>query len=79
VFYGAVSASNRLTDDEYQAKQLRTAQGKRPSNIDLFLKIDEMVSETEASGKAEVGFWHIPRECNQLADSLAKLAVRDTA
>jgi len=58
-----------------QARDLRTAAGKRPTNLDLFLKLDEVTTSLEKAGVA-VGFWYIPRAYNHKADSLAKRATR---
>ena len=53
---------------------MRTSQGKRPANLDLYLKLDEAVSCVEKEG-IDVGFWIIPRELNK-ADELAKKATK---
>jgi len=58
-----------------QGRDWRTAAGKRPTNLDLFLKLDEVTTSLEKGG-VTVGFWHIPRAYNHKADSLAKLATR---
>lgn len=42
-------------------------------NLDLFRRLDDAITEQEANG-IEIGFWHIPREYNTLADGLAKQA-----
>jgi len=56
-----------------QSKAWRTSSGKRPTNLDLFLKLDEVTTDLEKDGVA-VGFWHVPRAYNHKADGLAKLA-----
>ncbi|PBK73542.1 ribonuclease H-like protein [Armillaria solidipes] len=59
---------------KWKTKGMRTSQGKRPVNLDLYLKLDEAVSSVEKEG-IDVGFWIIPRELNK-ADELAKKATR---
>ncbi|SJK97113.1 uncharacterized protein ARMOST_00363 [Armillaria ostoyae] len=59
---------------KWKTKGMRTSQGKRPANLDLYLKLDEAVSSVEKEG-IDVGFWIIPRELNK-ADELAKKATR---
>ncbi|KAG6849924.1 hypothetical protein H0H93_003635 [Arthromyces matolae] len=73
------------TDSEYVVKGMtdwfptwrsrgwRNAQDKRPANLDLFMKLDDITTEVERSGTV-VGFWHISREYNEIADGLAKQA-----
>jgi len=56
-----------------QVKDWHTATGKRPMNLDLFLKLDEVTASLEKNG-ITVGFWHIPRAYNHKADRLAKRA-----
>ncbi|KDR79284.1 hypothetical protein GALMADRAFT_93193 [Galerina marginata CBS 339.88] len=58
----------------WRKRRWRTSGGKKPANLDLFLKLDDLVSSLEQDGIA-VGFLHIPREFNQKADELAKRAV----
>ncbi|KAK0195052.1 ribonuclease H-like domain-containing protein [Armillaria mellea] len=59
---------------KWKTKGMRTSQGKRPANLDLYLKLDEAVSCVEKEG-IDVGFWIIPRELNK-ADELAKKATK---
>ncbi|KAF9046003.1 ribonuclease H-like protein [Hymenopellis radicata] len=61
--------------DEWKVEGWRTKQGKRPRNLDLFLRLDRAISKLEGEGK-KVGFWWIPRESNEAADRLAKRAAR---
>ncbi|KAK7451005.1 hypothetical protein VKT23_012682 [Stygiomarasmius scandens] len=70
------------TDSEYVVKGITqwypawrrrgwiTANGKRPTNLDLFRRLNAKLDELEAMD-IQVGFWRIPREYNQLADQLA--------
>ena len=52
-----------------------TNRGTRPSNLDLYLRLDRAVAELERDRDWEVGFWHVPRGNNAIADGLAKEAV----
>jgi ribonuclease HI len=56
-----------------QTRGWRTSDGKRPANLDLFMKLDECVTNIE-QGNVEVGFLRIPGAHNRKADSLAKRA-----
>jgi ribonuclease HI len=58
-----------------QRRGLRTADGKRPTNLDLFLRLDEVITNLEQADVA-VGFWQVPRAYNHRADRLAKLATQ---
>lgn len=76
------------TDSEYVVKGItewlpawrrrgwRTSNGQVPGNLDLFQKLDAIVGEAEREG-INVGFWHIGREFNTLADSLAKRGAKE--
>ncbi|KAK0240676.1 ribonuclease H-like domain-containing protein [Armillaria nabsnona] len=59
---------------KWKTKGMRTSKGKRPANLDLYLKLDEAVSSVEKEG-IDVGFWIISRELNK-ADELAKQATQ---
>lgn len=73
------------TDSEYVVKGItewlptwrkngwRTSKGVKPANLDLFLALDRVLTIYEAKN-VTIGFWHIPREHNKLADRLAKAA-----
>ncbi|KAF5379720.1 hypothetical protein D9615_005694 [Tricholomella constricta] len=56
---------------EWRAHGWRNKQGKRPGNVDLFKKLDRTITNLEHAGIV-VGLWHVPRESNRVADSLAK-------
>ncbi|KAH7916647.1 ribonuclease H-like domain-containing protein [Hygrophoropsis aurantiaca] len=60
----------------WKANGWRTSRGGRPSNIDLFQKLDAEVDANERRHHVEIGFWHVNREHNQLADKLAKQGAR---
>jgi len=76
------------TDSEYVVKGItewfpswkrrgwRTSKGQVPVNLDLFQKLDGVISQAEREG-INVGFWHIRREFNTLADSLAKRGAKE--
>ncbi|KAJ5021277.1 hypothetical protein PSV08DRAFT_372291 [Bipolaris maydis] len=54
--------------------RFRTSQGKKPANLDLFLRFDALVTELEAK---ITKFCYVPRKHNHLADRLAKTAAVD--
>ncbi|KAG6873600.1 hypothetical protein C0995_013973 [Termitomyces sp. Mi166 len=60
----------------WRARRWRTSSGRVPLNLDLFRALDTLISSVEDRG-INVGFWHIQRQFNTLADSLAKEAARD--
>lgn len=45
----------------------------KPANLDLFLKLDTELVAQEAKD-VKIGFWHVCREYNTIADGLAKTA-----
>ncbi|KAL9630285.1 MAG: hypothetical protein Q9204_004799 [Flavoplaca sp. TL-2023a] len=75
------------TDSEYVVKgmtewlpawknnKLRNRRNAKPANLDLFLQLDAALSIGESKG-IKVGFWHVPRENNTIADKLAKEAAQ---
>ncbi|KAL8916371.1 MAG: hypothetical protein Q9208_008561 [Pyrenodesmia sp. 3 TL-2023] len=58
----------------WKKNNLRTNRNTTPANLDLFLYLDEMLTAEEAKRKVNIGFWHIPRQYNTIADGLAKKA-----
>ncbi|KAG7005720.1 hypothetical protein G7Y79_00018g045270 [Physcia stellaris] len=58
----------------WRSNGYRTNRGNRPSNLDLYLRLDRAVAELERDRDWEVGFWHVPRGNNAIADRLAKEA-----
>lgn len=60
-----------------QGNGFRTSQGKTPANLDLFMQLDEILCIGEAKKEVDIGFWHVPREYNTIADRLAKEASHD--
>lgn len=58
---------------KWESNNWRTSNGTKPANLDLFLALDDLVTTQEANNLT-IGFWHIPREHNKLADRLAKAA-----
>ncbi|KAF2870201.1 ribonuclease H-like domain-containing protein [Massariosphaeria phaeospora] len=73
------------TDSEYVVKGMTewlpnwrsnnwcTSKGTPAANLDLFLALDSVVTTQEAKN-ITIGFWHIPRKYNTIADRLAKAA-----
>ncbi|EMD41108.1 hypothetical protein CERSUDRAFT_103428 [Gelatoporia subvermispora B] len=59
---------------QWKANGWRNVQGRRPGNLDLFMVLDEEIIAQERRHRVDIGFWHIPREFNRVADSLAKAA-----
>lgn len=55
--------------------KLRNSRNAKPANLDLFLQLDAALSIEEIKG-IKVGFWHVPREHNTIADKLAKEAAQ---
>lgn len=45
-----------------------------PANLDLFLYLDEELTAAEMKLNVKIGFWHVRREYNRIADGLAKKA-----
>ncbi|KAK0240664.1 ribonuclease H-like domain-containing protein [Armillaria nabsnona] len=76
-----------VTDSQYVAEGMTAwlprwknnswlnSRGERPKNLDLFLRLDLLITTLECTG-IQVGFWKIGREDNHEADSLAKAATR---
>ena len=46
----------------------------KPANLDLFLQLDKEITTTEVKKNVEIGFWHVRREYNTIADGLVKKA-----
>lgn len=55
---------------------MRKSNGRRPSNLDLFLKLDAEVVKREREHACRVMFWYIERGYNTIADGLAKRGAR---
>lgn len=55
-----------------QNNNLRTKRNTKPANLDLFLRLDAALTAEENKQAVKIGFWHVPREYNTLADGLAK-------
>ncbi|KAL9047111.1 MAG: hypothetical protein Q9206_006898 [Seirophora lacunosa] len=58
----------------WKNNNFRTSQNKKPANLDLFQKLDEELAAEESKQNVKIGFWHVPREYNKIADGLAKKA-----
>ncbi|KAI4117238.1 MAG: hypothetical protein LQ338_007585 [Usnochroma carphineum] len=61
----------------WKNNNLRTNRDTKPSNLDLFLKLDEELTAEETKQDVKIGFWHVRREYNTIADGLAKKAALD--
>lgn len=57
-----------------QANNWRNAGNCTPANLDLFQKLDAAIITEEHRHGVTIGFWHISRQYNHLADGLAKRA-----
>ncbi|KAL8283427.1 hypothetical protein RQP46_005837 [Phenoliferia psychrophenolica] len=55
----------------WKRKGWKTASGKPPANLDQFHELDRLVREQEGRG-VKIGFWHVDRKYNSIADKLAK-------
>lgn len=55
--------------------KMRNSRKVKPANLDLFLQLDAALTIEEMKG-AKIGFWHVPREYNSTADTLAKQAAQ---
>lgn len=53
---------------------MRLASGREPTNLDLFVDLDEEINDVEAELSCQVAFWFIGREHNGFADALAREA-----
>jgi hypothetical protein len=53
--------SNADAIPDIQKRGWRTAQGKPPTNLDLFHELNRLVEESETDS-LKIAFWHIPRE-----------------
>lgn len=54
-----------------QSNGYKTADGKEPTNLDLFLRLEKLIKKYETD-EFHIGFMHIRRKHNTLADKLAK-------
>ncbi|KAL0581364.1 hypothetical protein V5O48_000628 [Marasmius crinis-equi] len=76
------------TDSEYVVKGIaewlprwkrngyRNASGNRVANLDLFLLLDEELEKHENERNVSIGFFHVRRELNSIADDLARRGAR---
>ncbi|KAL8677194.1 MAG: hypothetical protein Q9224_007215 [Gallowayella concinna] len=58
----------------WKNNNLRTNRNTKPANLDLFLELDAELTAQETALPVKIGFWHVPREYNKVADVLAKEA-----
>ncbi|KAL8787636.1 MAG: hypothetical protein Q9195_007682 [Heterodermia aff. obscurata] len=60
----------------WKANNYHTNRNTKPSNLDLFMRLDAGISKLEKKG-VEIGFFHVLRQYNTIADRLAKKAALD--
>ena len=53
---------------------MRTTAGRTPLNLDLFMKLDQEIDAIERERDVQIGFWHVLRKHNVIADRLATAA-----
>jgi ribonuclease HI len=59
-----------------QANNWRNSRNVIPANLDLFQTLDAAITTEERRQGVKIGFWHISRKYNNLADGLAKAAAQ---
>ncbi|KAK8194768.1 ribonuclease H-like domain-containing protein [Phyllosticta capitalensis] len=57
----------------WKANDMKNSSGKTPANLDIILNFDERIDAYAREGY-HVGFKHVPRHRNELADKLSKRA-----
>ena len=57
---------------------MRRSDGQRPDNLDLFLRLDDLIMNMEQLKEIAICFWRIPRSCNGIADELAEKGAKET-
>lgn len=55
-----------------QNNNMRASNGRRPENLDLFLRLESLVTDGKQNKGIAICFWRIPREYNSIADGLAE-------
>lgn len=58
---------------------MKLSTGLAPSNLDLFVALDKKIIELESKFPCVIGFWHIRREYNTLADRLARKGAKEAS
>jgi hypothetical protein len=61
-----------------QANNMRESNGHRPANLDLFLRLDDLIRAKEHQNGIAICFWLIPRSYNKIADELAEKGAKET-
>ncbi|EPS96690.1 hypothetical protein FOMPIDRAFT_1130012 [Fomitopsis schrenkii] len=64
--------------NKWKRNGMRASDGRTPANLDLFLRLDEEITAIEQTHDIRIGFWHVAREFNTIADRLAKDAAKRT-
>ncbi|KAL8675092.1 MAG: hypothetical protein Q9168_000463 [Polycauliona sp. 1 TL-2023] len=59
----------------WKRNKLRNSRNLEPANLDLFRELDATLACQEIKG-VKIGFWHVPRRYNTIADALAKQAAQ---
>ncbi|KAH9923649.1 ribonuclease H-like domain-containing protein [Fomitopsis serialis] len=62
--------------NKWKLNGMRTYDGRVPANLDLFLRLDQEIAALECQRDVRIGFWHVPRQYNAIADRLAKDAAK---
>ncbi|RVD84333.1 uncharacterized protein DFL_006085 [Arthrobotrys flagrans] len=60
----------------WKTNGFRNAKGHEPANLGLFLALERDICEVEQKWDIIICFWWVPRECNKIADKLAKNAAK---
>ena len=55
-----------------QNNNMRASNGRRPDNLDLFLRLESLITDRKQNKGIAIYFWRIPREYNSIADGLAE-------
>ncbi|TFY61141.1 hypothetical protein EVJ58_g4689 [Rhodofomes roseus] len=62
--------------NKWKPNGMRTFDYRTPANLDLFLRLDQEIDNLERQRDIRIGFWHVPRQHNAIADRLAKDAAK---
>jgi ribonuclease HI len=55
-----------------QSNSMRASNGRRPDNLDLFLRLESLITDRKQNKGIAICFWWIPRVYNTIADGLAE-------
>ncbi|KAH9829460.1 ribonuclease H-like domain-containing protein [Rhodofomes roseus] len=62
--------------NKWKPNGMRTFDYRTPANLDLFLTLHRDINNLERQRDVRIGFWHVPRQHNAIADRLAKDAAK---